>query len=104
MEVKLFKPPHGHSVVIDVSNVRTEDEKFFQENNIKISMEDVSAGGTPMFAVYADLGISYEYADEYDDSGDNIELLELSQGRSCEETLSALRVQCEEELKKFRHH
>lgn len=100
MEVKLFKPPHGHSVIIDVLNVHAEDEKFFQENNIEISMEDVSAGGTPMFAVYADLGIS----DEHDDDDENIELLELSQGRSCEETLSALRVQCEKELKKFQHH
>lgn len=104
MEVKLFKPPHGHSVVIDVQNVRAEDEKFFQENNIKISMEDVSAGGAPMFAVYADLGISYEYDDDGGDGDDTIELLELSQGRSCEETLSALRVQCEKELKKFQHH
>lgn len=101
MEVKLFKPPHGRSVVIDIPNVHADDEKFFQENNIKISMEDVSAGGAPMFAVYADLGVSHGYDGDGDD---NIELIELSEGRSCEETLSALRVQCEEELKKFRHH
>ena len=88
MIVTLYKQPDGRTQEIDIKNVLPDDEAYFTRNHIDISMEDV--GG--MFAIYADIG-------RMDEDGEPIELIELSQGRSCEETLSALRKLCEEELK-----
>lgn len=88
MIVTLYKQPDGRTREIDIKNVLPDDEAFFTRHEIDISMEDV--GG--MFALYADIG-------QTDDDGEPVELIELSQGRSCEETLSALRKLCEEELK-----
>jgi hypothetical protein len=87
MIATLYKKPDGRTQEIDIKNVLPEDESYFIRNRIVISMEDV--GG--MFAIYADIG-------RRDEDGEPIELIELSQGRSCEETLSALRKLCEEEL------
>ena len=87
MIVTLYKRPDGRTQEIDIKNVLPDDEAFFDHHGISISIEDV--GG--MFAVYADIG-------QTDEDGEPIELLELSQGRSWEETLSALRKLCEEEL------
>lgn len=88
MIVTLYKQPDGRTQEIDIKNVLPDDEEYFTRNRIGISMEDV--GG--MFVIYADIGWR-------DEDGEPIELIELSQGRSCKETLSALRKQCEEELK-----
>lgn len=87
MIVTLYKQPDGRTQEIDIKNVLPDDEAYFTRNHIDISMEDV--GG--MFAVYADIG-------QTDEDGEPIELIELSRGRSCEETLSALRKLCEERL------
>ena len=87
MIVTLYKRPDGRKQEIDIKKVLPDDEAYFTRNRIGISMEDV--GG--MFAIYADLG-------RMDEDGEPIELIELSQGRSCEEALSALRKLCEEEL------
>jgi hypothetical protein len=88
MKVTFYKKPDGRTQEIDIKNVLPEDEEYFTRNRINISMEEV--GG--MFAIYADIG-------KTNADGELIELIELSQGRSCEETLSALRELCEEELK-----
>ncbi len=88
MIVTFYKQPDGRTQEIDIKNVLPDDEAFFNHHKIRISMEDV--GG--MFAIYADIG-------QTDEDGEPIELIELSQGRSCEETLNALRKLCEEELR-----
>ena len=85
MNVTLYKQPDGRSEVINIHNVRPEDEAYFTRNGIKISMEDV--GGE--FAVYADIG-------EVTEDGDPDEVLVLPKGRSCEETMHALRLLCED--------
>ena len=87
MIVTLYKQPDGRTQEIDIRNVLPDDEAYFSRYGIAISMEDV--GG--MFAVYADIG-------QTDADGEPVELTELSKGRSCEETLNALRKLCEEEL------
>lgn len=87
MDVTLYMRPHGHTKVIDCANVRSEDEQFFKERGIKLSMEDL---GTE-FVVYADIGKTTE-------DGEPDELVELSAGRTCEDTLFSLRQQCEEAL------
>ena len=85
--VTLYKQPDGRTQEIDIKNILPDDEAYFTRNRIGISMEEV--GG--MFVIYADIG-------RMDEDGGPIELIELSQGRSCEDTLSALRKLCEEEL------
>lgn len=85
MNVTLYKRPDGRSEVIDVRNVLPEDEQWFAEHNVKISMEDI--GDT--IVVYADTGKVVD--------GEPDEFIEIANGRTCEETLSALRKQCEEQ-------
>ena|GEM_PF-1859648 len=84
MEVTIYKRPHGRTEVISITNVCPDDAAYFKQQRIRISIEDV--GG--MFAIYADTGI--KNAD-----GEPDELIEMSKGRSCEDTLSALRKLCE---------
>lgn len=87
MQVTIYKRPHGHAEVIDCRKVRPEDEAFFQQHRVRISMEDI--GG--MFAVYADIGHTLE-------DGEPDELIEILGTRSCEDTLAALRQQCADAL------
>ena len=87
MQVTFYKPPHCDKVVMDITHVHPEDEKFFIENGISISMEELAGD----FVVYADTG--YENED-----GDPEEFIEIAQGRSCPEVLKALRISCEEFL------
>jgi ABC-type histidine transport system ATPase subunit len=84
MKVTLYKPPHGRQEVIDITRVRPEDEAYFVTQQVEISMEVI--GGE--FVIYAHIG-------EYDEDGEPDELIELGQGRTCEDTLSALRIACE---------
>lgn len=84
MKVTIYKRPDGRTEVIDCRHVRAEDEAFFKQHGVAISMEDI--GGA--FAVYADIG-------KTDEDGDPDELIEISGSRNCEDTLSALRQQCE---------
>lgn len=88
MIATFYKQPDGRTQEIDIKNILPDDEAFFTSHEIDISLEDI--GG--MFAIYADIG-------QTDEDGEPIELIELSRGRSCEETLSALRNLCEEKLK-----
>lgn len=85
MKATVYIAPHGRSEVIEVTKVRPEDEAYFVQNNIQISMEQL-AGET---IVYADIG-------QTDDEGEPVELIEFAGTRSCEETLAALRKACEE--------
>ncbi len=87
MNVTIYKRPDGRAEVIDCRHVHPEDEQFFQQHGVRISMEDI--GG--QFAIYADIGRVTE-------DGEPDELIELSGTRRCEDTLAALRAQCEEAL------
>lgn len=87
MNVTLYKKPNGAKEVVDVKNVYPEDEAWFVEHKVKLSMEDI--GG--MFACYADVGI--------EDEGEPVEAIELSRGRSAEDTFHALRLQAEDLMK-----
>lgn len=84
LTVTCFIPPHGHQEVVEIPNVYPDDEAFFKKYGIKVSMEDLSVGGV---ACYADTGKVTE--------GEPDELIEISRGRSCHDTLQALRQACE---------
>lgn len=83
MKVTLYKRPDGRQEIIDVKNILPEDKKWFIENNAIISMEDLGDD----FAVYADIGIK-------DEDGEPVEVLALASGRTCEQTMNAVRLQC----------
>lgn len=68
--------PNGKKEVIDVSNVYEDDAVYINTNSIKVSMEDTGIS----FVLYFDYG-------HEDDDGEPIEHIELSDGRSCHDTI-----------------
>lgn len=90
MKVTFYKAPNGCQEVVEITKAYKEDEEFFVENNIVISMEELAGD----YVVYADTG--YETED-----GDPEEFIEIALGRSCEDVLKALRLDCEEFLKQI---
>jgi len=91
MRVKMYLKPNGRLEYAYITNINPEDSEWFTTNEVKVSMEELYQD---QFAVYGDLGIT-------DEDGESYELIVLSEGRSCEETLSELRKNCEEELTKL---
>lgn len=90
MKVTLYKKPNGAKEVVNVTKVYPTDAAWFEVHGASVSMEET--GGT--FVVYADVGLE-------DDDGEPMEAIELANGRSCEDTFQALRIQCEEMLKDY---
>ncbi len=88
IEAILFIPPNGQQQVIQVTQISPDDEAWFKDNNAKLSMEEIP-GHT---VVYADIGLVCE--------GEPEEAIELSKGRTCIETMAALRKQCEGMLRR----
>lgn len=88
MQVTFFIPPNGRQEVREISNVRQEDAEFFEKHGVKISMEQQGLN----VIVYADTGKVTD--------GEPDELIEICHGRSCEDTLSALRRACERRFSK----
>ena len=86
LQVTMFVRPDGRKVTETVTKILPEDANWFREHNAVISMEDL---GNEM-AIYADIGFEIE--------GEPDEIIELSCSRSCEETFTALRKQCEARL------
>ena len=89
LDVTLYTRPNGRTKVITVTNIYSEDADWFRSHDAKVSMEDIGE----QVAIYADVGIKY-------DEGLN-EAIELSRGRTCEETVAALRAQCKRLLKEY---
>lgn len=88
MYVTLYKRPHGRKEVIDMTKIYPEDEQWFVEHDVKISMEDLGFD----FVVYADIGLASE-------DGDPDEITAFANKRTCEETMKLVRQRCEEALK-----
>ncbi len=80
----VFLRPNGRQEVIELTNVYPEDEAWFKENNIGISMEEDSVGGQ---VVYGDYGVV--------EDGEPVEMIVFSKGRSCQDTLKELRQRIE---------
>ena len=74
----VFEKPNGRQREINVPKVYPDDADYINENNIKVSMEET--GGT--FVVYFDYGVR-------DEDNEPIEHIELSLGKTCEETIKA---------------
>lgn len=83
MKVKIYKKPNGQCRELEIKNVFPEDDEYFTKNNIPVSMEEIDS----QYVVYGEVRV--------DECGEPIELIVLSLGRSCEETLKELREECE---------
>jgi hypothetical protein len=91
LKVTLFQKPGGRQKPTFIKNIYPEDEAWFIENKAEVSMEEIRGN----IVLYADIGLEYD--------GEPDEVIEISQGKTCEETFAALRKQCELLLKLNRH-
>lgn len=92
MLATLYKRPHGATQEIDIQNIRPEDAEWFENNDVRISLEDIGVDT----AVYADCGFKMDDDPEEDPD----EVIVLAKGHSSEETMSALRAECEAQIVK----
>jgi hypothetical protein len=82
IKATVFTPPHGTQTIIDVIDITDEDAAFFNNNNIKISMEELSIGSK---VIYADWnGIPEDEA-----------LVLVPEGVTCKQAMTQLRIQVE---------
>lgn len=84
LTVTFFIPPNGRQEVKEITGVYAPDEEFFKKYGVKISMEVIGSG---QVAAYADTGKITD--------GEPDELIELSNSRTCEETLKSLCLACQ---------
>ena len=83
----LFVAPYGQKQALEIEDIDEADELWFVENNAKLSAEEVNG----QYVVYADVGLTH-------DDGEPNEAIEISRGRTCRETMHALRVMAERML------
>lgn len=81
IKVTIYQRPDGRKLRTMITNVRHEDARYFRDNGVIISMEETDNE----FIVYGDWP-----GNRYD------EVIILSGGRSCEDTLAELRQTIEE--------
>lgn len=85
----VYHRPNGHSEVIDLVRINPEDEAWFREHDLKLSLEEDGANG---FIVYGDIGLKNE-------DGEPDEVIVLSGQMTCQDSLAKLRAECEVALK-----
>ena len=86
MEVTIFMLPDGRKKVTSISNVYPDDASWFEENNVKVSIEEIG----DQMAIYADIGKVYD--------GEPDEILILSGNMNCQDSLKKLRIECEKAM------
>lgn len=86
LTVRYYARPNRRMRELDITNTYPEDVRFFIEMDIQVSMEEFSTG---QFVVYACLR---------DDESEESEVMVFDNGRSCQETVKALREECEKEF------
>lgn len=90
LDVKLHIRPYGHTKVVTVTEILDEDAKWFKDNNVKVSMEDIGND----FVVFGDVGLKID--NDPDEEPD--EAIVYARGRSAKETFTELRNLCAEML------
>lgn len=82
MLIKYYRPPDGRVVEIEVKNINPEEQDYFEKHNYEMSIEELIGG---QIAVYARA--------PQDTDGEK-EVVVLSFGRSCQETMVELAEEC----------
>ena len=88
MQVTIYTRPNGDSRKIIIQNIRKEDQDFFESNKITVSMEMVTEDNI----------IVYGTIPEFEEDE---EVIVFSNGKSCEETMSELRAECQRMMEIF---
>ncbi len=83
LTVRYYARPNGRMRELDITNIYPGDVRFFIEMDIQVSMEELSTG---QFVVYAC---------PRDDLSEESEVMVFDNGRSCQETMKALRKEYE---------
>lgn len=94
MDVTLYKRPHGRTEVINMRNINADDEEWFRANDVRVSIEDC---GT-FIAIYADCGFTID--DDPDEEAE--EIIVISRGQSCQDSMSELRTKCQSSINEGR--
>ena len=81
MIVHYYMAPYGEEKLLDVTKVHDEDADYFVQNKIKVSMEELG-------------GQIIVYGCPYADSSEESEVIVISEGRSCQETMRELAEIC----------
>ena len=89
MIVTIFKRPYGLAEQVRIHNIDPADQHFLESHNVKVSMESVVEDRQVI--VYGDYGA-------VDSNGDPDEIIVISDGRSCIETMKELRIFVEQRL------
>lgn len=85
MEVLMYQKPKGFCNTIEMRNIYPDDELFFVNNDITVSIEEIYHN---QFAIYGHIRGTPEEE----------ECIVLSDGRSCEETMKSLREELEKRI------
>ena len=80
LPVTIYHRPNGRQEDIICNNINEDDAKWFQDHNVKVSMEESGSGG---HILYADYGA-------VDEDGEPDEVIVVTH-RSCEEAMAKLR-------------
>lgn len=91
MNVIYYARPNGEPKEIDVLFIRDRDANWFEEHNVIVSMEQDP--------IKADNYILYAKWGREDDQ----EVIELSMGRDCYDSMTALRKSTEQAIKMYGH-
>lgn len=94
LHITIYTRPRGDKEVIVCRNIYDDDADFFRTRSINVSME---ADGNSGYIVYADYGARTE-------DGEPNEMIVMSNGRSCEDTLAELRQLTERAMVERPHH
>lgn len=90
IHVTVYYLPHGKSTVQEITGITDEDALWFTQNNVKLSMEELSTGAK---VIYADYGDPDEEA---------IVVSMPGRERPCIEMMTELRKQTEVALAQFK--
>lgn len=85
MIVTYYKLPDGRTQEIDMKNINKEDEDWFIENDVHVSLEEIG----DQVVVYGDIGKETE-------DGEPDEIIVLSGAMNCFQTMAKLREECQQ--------
>ena len=80
LPVTIYHRPNGRQEDIICNNINEDDAKWFQDHNVKVSMEESGSGGQSLYADYGSV----------DEDGEPDEVIVVTH-RSCEEAMAELR-------------